>query len=52
MATTINLRDYYPWYTHDEFVEVSDEVATELRADWRYEKNHERSMRRNKVARS
>jgi len=49
MATTINLRDYYPWYTHDEFVEVSDEVATELRADWRYEKNHERSMRRNKV---
>ena len=49
MATTINLRDYYPWYTHDEFVEVSDEVAAELRADSRYEKNHERSMRRNKV---
>ena len=49
MATTINLRDFYPWYTHDEFVEVSDEVAAELRADRRYEKNHERSMRRNKV---
>ena len=49
MATTINLRDFYPWYTHDEFIEVSDEVAAELRADRRYEKNHERSMRRNKV---
>ena len=37
MATTINLREFYPWYTHDEFVEVSDEVAAELRADKRYE---------------
>lgn len=23
----INLRDYYPWYTHDEFVEVPAEVV-------------------------
>jgi RNA polymerase sigma-70 factor (ECF subfamily) len=23
----INLRDYYPWYIHDEFVDVPDEVA-------------------------
>jgi len=49
MATTINLRDFYPWYTHDEFVEVSDEVAAELRADKVYEKTHERRMRYNKT---
>ena len=49
MTTTINLRDYYPWYTHDEFVEVSDEVAAELRSDKRYEKTHERIVRRFKV---
>jgi len=45
---TINLRDFYPWYTHDEFVEVDDEVAAELFADKRYEKSHEQRMRRNK----
>jgi len=49
IMTTINLRDFYPWYTYDEFAEVSDEVAAELRADRRYEKNHERGIRRNKV---
>lgn len=30
--TTINLKDFYPWYTQDEYTEVSDEVAEELRA--------------------
>ena len=49
MSKTVNLRDYYPLYTHDEFVEVADDVAAELCADKRYEKNHERGMRRNKV---
>ena len=49
MAEIINLRDYYPWYTHDEFLEVSDEVAAELRADKRYEKNYEQRTRRNKA---
>jgi len=50
MATTINLRDFYPaQYTQDEFIEVSDEVAAELRADKRYEKAHDRRMRRNKA---
>ena len=24
--TTINLRELYPWYTEDAFIEVSDEV--------------------------
>ena len=41
---TINLRDYYPWYTHDEFLEVSDEVAAELEADRRYENAHKNRM--------
>ena len=45
----INLREFYPWYTHNEFVEVSDEVAAELLADKRYEKTHERRMRHNKT---
>ena len=30
--TTINLKDYYPWYLTNEYIEVSDEVAAELRA--------------------
>jgi len=46
---TINLRDFYPWYTHDEFVEVNEEVAAELIADKRKEKTHKRKKRRNKV---
>ena len=25
--TTINLKDFYAWYTHDEYIEVSDEVV-------------------------
>ena len=31
--TTINLKDFYSWHTHDEYIEVSDEVAAELRAE-------------------
>ena len=49
MTTTINLRDFYYWYTQDEFIEVSNEVAAEILADKRYEKTHERTMRRYKV---
>lgn len=33
MARVINLRDYYPNYTDDELVEVSDEVVQQL-AQW------------------
>ena len=47
--TTINLRDFYPWYTSDEFVEVSDEIAEELFADKRYQKAHRRRVYRNKA---
>ena len=25
--TTINLRDYYPFYKEDAFIEVSDEIV-------------------------
>ena len=49
MSTTINLRDFYPWYIQDEFVEVSDEIAAELTADKNYHKAHDRRMRRNKA---
>lgn len=28
--TTINLKDFYSWYTHDEYIEAPDEVAEEL----------------------
>ena len=45
---TINLKEHYPWYTQDEYIEVPDEVAAELLADKRYEKNHAQRMRRNK----
>ena len=30
--TIINLRDFYYWYTQDEYMEVSDDVAEALRA--------------------
>jgi len=46
---TINLRDFYPWYTWDEFVEVPDVIAVELFADRKYQQAHERKMRFNKV---
>ncbi len=45
----INLRDFYPWYTKDEFVEVPDVIAAELWADRRYHRTHERRMRYNKT---
>ena len=45
---TINLKDFYVWYTHDEFIEVSDEIAEVLFADKRYHKAHDRRMKRNK----
>ena len=35
--TTINLKDFYYWYTQDQFIEVSEEVAEELRASRRRE---------------
>ena len=47
--TTINLKDFYPWYTTDEYMEVPDEVAEELKADKRYEAAYRRRVTRNKA---
>ena len=47
--TTINLKDFYPWYTHDEYIEVSDEVAEELIASKRREAAHAERVRYNKA---
>jgi len=46
---TINLRDYYPWYTKDEFVEVSDEVAETMITAEREENNYMRRVFYNKA---
>ena len=47
--TTINLKEFYPWYTHDEYIEVSEEVADELRASRLYEAAYQRRVIRNKA---
>lgn len=47
--TTINLREFYPWYISDEFIEVTEEVAEELRANRLYEAAHQRRLTRNKA---
>ena len=47
--TTINLKDFYSWYTHDEYIEVPDEVAEDLKADKRYEAAYRRRVTRNKA---
>lgn len=46
---TINLRDFYPFYKHDCFIEVSDEVAEELRTGVRDEWNYQRRRTRHKA---
>lgn len=47
--TIINLREFYPWYINDEFVEVSDEVAETLRLGKRAEAAHAERVRYNKA---
>ena len=47
--TTINLKSYYPWYKHDEYIDVPDEVAEELTADKLYEASYQRQLMRNKA---
>lgn len=36
----INLRDYYPFYTHDTLLEFSDEVAQAMAKAERLERNY------------
>ena len=45
----INLKDFYPWYTHDEYVEVPDEIAEEMLICKRHEESSERRIRRYKA---
>jgi DNA-directed RNA polymerase specialized sigma subunit, sigma24 homolog len=46
---TINLRDYYPFYSTDIFVDVPDEVAVSLQEAERLERNYIRRMFWNKA---
>lgn len=45
----INLRDFYPFYTTNQFVEVSDEVAVAMYEADRLEKNYTRRMYRHRA---
>ena len=47
--TTINLREFFYWYKVDEYIEVSDVVAEELRADKRFEAAYAERVRYNKA---
>ena len=47
---TINLKDFYYWYTRDQFIEVSDEVAEVFLADTRHEMAYQRRLSRHKSA--
>lgn len=43
----INLRDYYPTYHNDMLVEVTEEIAEQLRQWERNEKAYQRKLKRN-----
>mgnify|MGYP000212288062 FL=1 len=47
--TIINLKDFYHWYTQDQLIEVSDEVAEELQASKRREAAYAERVRCNKA---
>ena len=47
--TTINLKDFYYWYTLDQFIEVTEEVAEALRASVRCEAAYQRRLTRHKA---
>ena len=46
---TVNLRDFYPWYTQDELIEVSDEVAESMAGAERAEHAYYERRRYNKA---
>lgn len=46
---TINLRDYYPYYRQDNFIELPDEVIAAIKPYRAEEQAHRRRMYRNKV---
>ena len=45
----INLRDYYPNYTHDHFIEVEDIIAATLKAFDLLHKSQQKRINRNKA---
>jgi len=45
----LNLRALYPWYTKDEFIEITDEAAAIIFEDLRRENAHQRMVRRYKA---
>lgn len=45
----INLRDYYPFYTHDYFIDVTEEVAAILKKSDAHETTYQRRARRYKA---
>lgn len=47
--TRINLREYYPFYTSDCFIDVPDEVAALLLAHTRYEAAYQRRTYRHRA---
>ena len=47
--TTINLKDFYYWYTQDQFIEVTEEVAEAPRASVRDEAAYQRRPTRHKA---
>ena len=47
--TTINLKDFYYWYTQDQFIKVSDEVAEVFVSDARHEMAYQRRLSRHKA---
>ena len=47
--TTINLKDHYPWYTEDTFMEVPDEIAAFLDEDRRIQINYAQYIRDNRA---
>ena len=47
--TTINLKDHYPWYTEETFMEVPDEIAAFLDEDRRLQINYAQYIRDNKA---
>ena len=42
---TINLRDFYPFYHEDAWIEISDELAGEIKSWERKENNYKRKCR-------
>lgn len=45
----VNLKDFFYWYKNNEYIEVTEEVAAELRGGRRDDLTHQRRMIRNRA---